>query len=342
MRQYRPVGLEWSISRTTQVEYRSYRPESAVHDVCSGSQHLSVVPRAADQGCSRVPDDNPSGKLDQSGDCSRRATMRKLLLVGAVVAAPVLFASSGASAWGCDCDASYGYSYGYSAPLVYGTAATTLPLRIQQLLCSRVRIQQLLPSGVWIRQLLRIRQLLPSDVWIRRLLPSGRALLWCADVRLAWRSGRPQSGMGRKTPLVASPTRLRDEQAYQHTGHLGDTSRCPLGFAFSAARREQRFGVVVASPGASWAGVDVEVAATRVELQTAHRRVVVASKPSTAGLFFADAEVGRIAGQVLGAGRATDLGVVTAAAAGGVDLHGTEDGRHLVDDLTQPAVQTGR
>ena len=47
--------------------------------------------------------------------------MRKLLLVGLAVAAPVLFAS-GASAcgWGCDCAPSYGYSYGYSAPRVYG------------------------------------------------------------------------------------------------------------------------------------------------------------------------------------------------------------------------------
>ena len=47
--------------------------------------------------------------------------MRKSLLVGLAVAAPVLFAS-GASAcgWGCDCAPSYGYSYGYSAPRVYG------------------------------------------------------------------------------------------------------------------------------------------------------------------------------------------------------------------------------
>ena len=54
--------------------------------------------------------------------------MSKLLLVGAVVAAPVLFASSGASAW-CDCDApSYGYaSYGYSAPLVYGYSSYYAP-----------------------------------------------------------------------------------------------------------------------------------------------------------------------------------------------------------------------
>jgi hypothetical protein len=44
--------------------------------------------------------------------------MRKLLL-GAVVVAPVLFASSGASAC-CDCDGAYGYSYGYAAPRVYG------------------------------------------------------------------------------------------------------------------------------------------------------------------------------------------------------------------------------
>ena len=47
--------------------------------------------------------------------------MRKSLLVGLAVAAPILFAS-GASAcgWGCDCAPSYGYSYGYSAPRVYG------------------------------------------------------------------------------------------------------------------------------------------------------------------------------------------------------------------------------
>ena len=63
--------------------------------------------------------------------------MRKSLLVGLAVAAPILFAS-GASAcgWGCDCAPSYGYSYGYSAPRVYGyssygyasydTAATTV------------------------------------------------------------------------------------------------------------------------------------------------------------------------------------------------------------------------
>ena len=44
--------------------------------------------------------------------------MRTMLLVGAIVAAPVLFASSGAFAC-CDCDG-YGYSYGYSAPRVYG------------------------------------------------------------------------------------------------------------------------------------------------------------------------------------------------------------------------------
>ena len=47
--------------------------------------------------------------------------MRRVLLVGAIVAAPVLFASSGASAWGCG----YGYSaprysYGYTAPRYYG------------------------------------------------------------------------------------------------------------------------------------------------------------------------------------------------------------------------------
>ena len=65
--------------------------------------------------------------------------MRKSLLVGLAVVAPILFAS-GASAcgWGCDCAPSYGYSYGYSAPRVYGyssygygtrrtdTAATTV------------------------------------------------------------------------------------------------------------------------------------------------------------------------------------------------------------------------
>jgi len=47
--------------------------------------------------------------------------MRKSLLVGLAVMAPILFAS-GASAcgWGCGCAPSYGYSYGYSAPRVYG------------------------------------------------------------------------------------------------------------------------------------------------------------------------------------------------------------------------------
>jgi hypothetical protein len=51
--------------------------------------------------------------------------MRKLLLVGAVVAAPVLFASSGAFAWGCGYGYGYGYGYapryyGYTAPRFYG------------------------------------------------------------------------------------------------------------------------------------------------------------------------------------------------------------------------------
>ena len=48
--------------------------------------------------------------------------MRKSLLIGLAVAAPILFAS-GASAcgWGCGCAPSYGYSsYGYAAPRVYG------------------------------------------------------------------------------------------------------------------------------------------------------------------------------------------------------------------------------
>jgi hypothetical protein len=49
--------------------------------------------------------------------------MRKVLLIGAVVAAPVLFASSGAFAWGCGYGYGYGYApryYGYSAPRYYG------------------------------------------------------------------------------------------------------------------------------------------------------------------------------------------------------------------------------
>ena len=46
--------------------------------------------------------------------------MRRSLLVGVAVVAPLLFASSAsACGWGCDCAPSYGYSYGYSAPL-YG------------------------------------------------------------------------------------------------------------------------------------------------------------------------------------------------------------------------------
>ena len=53
--------------------------------------------------------------------------MRKLLL-GAVLAAPVLFASSGASAC-CDCDgASYGYLYGCAAPRVYGYSSYCAPM----------------------------------------------------------------------------------------------------------------------------------------------------------------------------------------------------------------------
>jgi hypothetical protein len=47
--------------------------------------------------------------------------MRKSLFFGLAIAAPLLFASSSASAWGCG---GYGYSapryYGYSAPRVYG------------------------------------------------------------------------------------------------------------------------------------------------------------------------------------------------------------------------------
>ena len=57
--------------------------------------------------------------------------MRKSLLVGLAVAAPLVFASSGASAcgWGCGCAApSYGYSsYGYSAPRVYGYSSYYRP-----------------------------------------------------------------------------------------------------------------------------------------------------------------------------------------------------------------------
>jgi hypothetical protein len=56
--------------------------------------------------------------------------MRKLLLVGAVVAAPVLFASSSAFAWGCG----YGYGYGY-APRYYGYRLCAALLRLQ-LLCT--------------------------------------------------------------------------------------------------------------------------------------------------------------------------------------------------------------
>ena len=95
--------------------------------------------------------------------------MRKSLLVGLAVAAPILFAS-GASAcgWGCGCAPSYGYSsYGYSAPRVYGY------------------------SSYYVRR--------TDTRYYRR-----RALLWCADVRLAWRSGRPQSGMARRSPLVVA------------------------------------------------------------------------------------------------------------------------------------------
>jgi hypothetical protein len=52
--------------------------------------------------------------------------MRKLLL-GAVLATPVVFASTGASAC-CDCGgASYGYSYAYAAPCVYGYSSYYAP-----------------------------------------------------------------------------------------------------------------------------------------------------------------------------------------------------------------------
>ena len=56
--------------------------------------------------------------------------MRKSLLVGLAVMAPILFAS-GASAcgWGCDCSPPYGYSsYGYSAPRVYGYSSYYRPV----------------------------------------------------------------------------------------------------------------------------------------------------------------------------------------------------------------------
>jgi hypothetical protein len=48
--------------------------------------------------------------------------MRKFLLIGAVAAAPVLFVSSGAFAWGCGYGYGYAprYSYGYTAPRYYG------------------------------------------------------------------------------------------------------------------------------------------------------------------------------------------------------------------------------
>src|SRR6476620_4501907 len=96
------------------------------------------------------------------------------------------------------------------------------------------------------------------------------------------------------------------------------------------------------SPSAARPRVDVEVAtAARIELQTAHRWL--SPQPTEHGrLVVTDAEVDCIAGQMFRAGRATHLGVVGSTAAGGVDLHGTKDGRHLIDDLTQPTVQTGR
>ena len=47
--------------------------------------------------------------------------MRKMLLIGLIVAAPVLIASSEpASAWGWGCGNSGARYYGYSAPRVYG------------------------------------------------------------------------------------------------------------------------------------------------------------------------------------------------------------------------------
>jgi hypothetical protein len=53
-----------------------------------------------------VPEHNPNGTLGELGHGSRRPTMRKLFLIGAIVAAPVKLAFSGALA--C-----YGYEYGY-------------------------------------------------------------------------------------------------------------------------------------------------------------------------------------------------------------------------------------
>jgi len=116
----------------------------------------------------------------------------------------------------------------------------------------------------------------------------------------------------------------------------------------TCARQRQRLGVSresdicatrlpCASPRAARPRVDVEMAVAAVQLQATHGWVPLQVGEHTA-LFASDAEVGCIAGQVLRVCRATDPGVVGSAAAGGIDLHRTEDGRHLVDDRAQPTV----
>ena len=98
---------------------------------------------------------------------------------------------------------------------------------------------------------------------------------------------------------------------------------------------------VVPSPSAARPRVNVEMAVAAVQLQATHGWVFLQVGEHTA-LIASDAEVGSIAGQVLRVCRTTDLGVVGSAAAGGVDLHRTEERSYLIDDFTQPAVQAGR
>ena len=127
---------------------------------------LSVLPRVGGLGRGE--------QRERLQSLYRRLEWRRFCSSGLAVAAPILFAS-GASAcgWGCDCAPSYGYSYGYSAPRVYGYSSYGY--------------------GSYYRPAYGYGSYYGGAgmVRIRRLLPSRRALLWSADVRLAWRSGRP-------------------------------------------------------------------------------------------------------------------------------------------------------
>ena len=110
--------------------------------------------------------------------------MRRSLLVGVAVVAPLLFASSAsACGWGCDCAPSYGYSYGYSAPL-YGYSSYYRPVYGYGTSYGYGSYYgRTYGYGGYYRPGVRF--------YGARTYESAR------------RSGRPQSGMGRRTPLVA-------------------------------------------------------------------------------------------------------------------------------------------